>query len=51
VAVCRYENGGRHVGRDSCHYLGPASGSIRGAIKLHNERPAVYTMPDIREGY
>lgn len=24
--------------KEACHYLGPASGSVRWAIKLHNEK-------------
>ena len=39
MAVYSYENGARHVECDNgqCQYLGPPSGSIRGAIILHNE--------------
>ena len=38
LAVYSYENGARHVECLKCNYLGPPSGSVRGAIKLHNER-------------
>jgi Zn ribbon nucleic-acid-binding protein len=40
LAVYTYENHGRHVECDKCHYLGPPEGSIRQAIKSHNERCA-----------
>lgn len=33
-----YDHGGRHVECNKCHYLGPCAGSIRVAIKLHNDR-------------
>lgn len=37
--VYSYEQSGgtRHVECDECHYLGPSAGSVRGAIKLHND--------------
>jgi uncharacterized metal-binding protein (TIGR02443 family) len=38
LAVYTYDNHGRHVECDKCYYLGPAEGSIRQAIKSHNER-------------
>jgi Zn ribbon nucleic-acid-binding protein len=38
LAVYSYESGWKHVECDECHYLGPGEGSIRTAIKSHNER-------------
>lgn len=38
IAVYSYENGWRHVECTKCNYLGPGEGSIRQAIKSHNER-------------
>lgn len=38
LAVYEYDHGGKRVECTSCNYLGPCSGSIRFAIKLHNER-------------
>ncbi len=38
MAVYTYENGWRHVECDECLYLGPGEGSIKQAIKSHNER-------------
>lgn len=38
IFVYRYDNGWRHVECDKCFYLGPGEGSIRQAIKSHNER-------------
>ena len=40
VAVYTYDYGWRHVECDKCHYLGPGEGSVRQAIKAHNERGA-----------
>jgi Zn ribbon nucleic-acid-binding protein len=40
LAVYSYDSGGRHVECDKCFYLGPAEGSVRQAIKSHNERVA-----------
>ncbi len=40
LAVYSYDHGGKHVECTKCNYLGPCSGSVRGAIKLHNERMA-----------
>lgn len=37
VAVYEYD-GVKHVECDRCHYLGPGEGSIRQAIKSHNEQ-------------
>ena len=37
LAVYTYDSGGRHVECNRCFYLGPAEGSIRQAIKSHNE--------------
>ena len=37
LSVYKYESGWQHVECDKCFYLGPASGSRRWAIKLHNE--------------
>lgn len=37
LAVYKYDGGAQHVECDRCFYLGPPSGSVRGAIKLHNE--------------
>lgn len=36
--VYSYDNGWRHVECDKCFYLGPGEGSIRAAIKSHNEK-------------
>lgn len=38
LAVYSYDNGTRHVECNSCWYLGPGEGSIRQAIKSHNEK-------------
>lgn len=40
LSVYEYDSGTKHVECDNgrCMYLGPGSGSIVGAIKLHNER-------------
>lgn len=38
LAVYSYDNHARHVECDKCFYLGPAEGSIKQAIKSHNER-------------
>lgn len=38
LSVYRYDNGTRHVECDRCWYMGPGEGSIRAAIKAHNER-------------
>lgn len=38
LAVFTYDNGARHVECEACGYLGPGEGSIRQAIKSHNER-------------
>lgn len=38
LAVYTYDNGWRHVECTACNYLGPGEGSIRQAIKSHNER-------------
>jgi Zn ribbon nucleic-acid-binding protein len=39
LAVYSYETShARHVECDKCFYLGPGEGSIRAAIKAHNER-------------
>ena len=32
-----YDSGTRHVECNTCFYLGPGEGSIRAAIKAHNE--------------
>ena len=37
LAVYTYDSGGRHVECNQCFYLGPAEGSIRQAVKSHNE--------------
>lgn len=39
LAVYKYDNGWQHVECDNgpCHYFGPGEGSIRQAIKSHNE--------------
>lgn len=36
IGVYKYENGVVHVECDGCHYLGAGSGSVIGAIRLHN---------------
>ncbi len=38
LAVYIYDSGWRHVECLRCNYLGPGEGSIRQAIKSHNER-------------
>ena len=40
VGVCTYDSGWSYVECDECHYVGPAAGNKRDAIKLHNERMA-----------
>ena len=40
LAVYAYECGVKHVECNGCWYLGPGEGSIRQAIKSHNERCA-----------
>lgn len=40
LAVYTYDSGGRHVECLRCDYLGPCEGSIRQAIRSHNERVA-----------
>ncbi len=37
MSMFRYDPGNWHVECEDCNYLGPASGSQRWAIKLHNE--------------
>lgn len=53
VSVWTYDNGGRHVECDRCHYLGPCGASIRWAIKLHNadvsKREAINRRDEIRD--
>lgn len=44
--VYKYDNGWRHVECDRCFYLGPGEGSIRAAIKSHNERASCAEPPD-----
>lgn len=44
LAIYTYENHARHVECDKCHYLGPPEGSIRQAIKSHNERCAALAV-------
>jgi uncharacterized metal-binding protein (TIGR02443 family) len=39
LAVFRYDSGWRYVECIKCDYLGPGEGSIRSAIKSHNEQP------------
>lgn len=41
LAVYTYESGCKHVECTKCNYLGPGEGSIRFAIKSHNERVSV----------
>lgn len=41
MAVYTYDNGWRHAECVKCNYLGPGAGSIRAAIKSHNEHRAV----------
>jgi Zn ribbon nucleic-acid-binding protein len=38
--VYKYDNGWQHVECDKCFYLGPGEGSVRQAIKSHNEKVA-----------
>ncbi len=40
LAVYKYDSGWRHVECDECMYLGPGEGSVRQAIKAHNDRVA-----------
>jgi Zn ribbon nucleic-acid-binding protein len=44
VTVYTYFSGWRHVECIKCNYFGPGEGSIRAAIKSHNER-AVSASP------
>ena len=48
LGVWTYENGGRHVECDRCWYLGPCAGSIKAAIKAHNEARAAVTWKDVK---
>lgn len=54
LSVYKYEGGWQHVecNASGCNYLGPASGSRRIAIKLHNEhvRSRADAMLAAREG-
>lgn len=38
IALYTYDNGWRHVECCKCNYLGPGEGSIKAAIRSHNER-------------
>jgi len=38
MGVYTYDSGGRCVECDKCFYRGPIEGSIRQAIKSHNEK-------------
>lgn len=38
IFVYKYDSGWRHVECISCNYLGPGEGSVKQAIKSHNER-------------
>lgn len=38
LAIFKYESGCQHVECVRCNYLGPGSGSVAGAAKLHNEK-------------
>ncbi|MCB1419776.1 MAG: YheV family putative metal-binding protein [Notoacmeibacter sp.] len=38
LGVYTYESGWRHVECTKCNYMGPGEGSIRQAIKSHNEK-------------
>lgn len=46
LAVYSYEQSGgtKHVECDKCHYLGPGEGSVRQAIKSHNEKSVLATV-------
>ena len=45
VAVYKYDSGWCHVECNKCFYLGPGEGSIKQAIKSHNERVASTPSP------
>lgn len=38
LSVYHYDSGWRHVECSECDYMGPGEGSIRAAIRSHNER-------------
>lgn len=38
MGVYTYDSGWRYVECDKCYYLGPGCGSVKEAIKSHNER-------------
>jgi hypothetical protein len=58
VAVYKYDNGWCYVecnngfnavGKKSCRYLGPGEGSVRQAIKSHNEKCQLTHQQEVGE--